>query len=336
MPAAWCCTRDGYTTMNDARPVDTHISEALAPPPGGGPRPVETPIVPVDSTAGRALVAVIAIMTFLASLTVGAVMLVSGAAGEWQAEVAREVTIQIRPTPGRDSDADVAAAAAIARGLPGVGEVRPYSKAEAAALLEPWLGTGLLLNDLPVPRLIVVKIAGNGAPDLAALGTTLASRIPGASLDDHRGWIGRMRGMAHSAVVLGLSVLGLVMAATILSVMFATRGAMASNRPVVEVLHFIGARRSFIAGEFQRHFLILGLKGGAIGGGAAVVVFALAYFAGLWLKGTPGEEQIATLFGTPSIGLSGYLAIFVQVVLIAWVTALTSRLTVNHTLKALE
>ena len=37
---------------------------------------VETPIVPRNSIAGRALVAVVAIMTFLASLTTGAVMLV--------------------------------------------------------------------------------------------------------------------------------------------------------------------------------------------------------------------------------------------------------------------
>ena len=41
---------------------------------------------------------------------------------------------------------------------------------------------------------------------------------------------------------------------------------MAANRPVIEVLHFIGARDRYIAGQFQRHFLWLGLKGGAIGG----------------------------------------------------------------------
>ena len=48
-------------------------------------------------------------MTFLASLTTGAVMLVHSAAGDWQSEVAREVTIQVRVAPGRDIEADVAA-----------------------------------------------------------------------------------------------------------------------------------------------------------------------------------------------------------------------------------
>jgi cell division transport system permease protein len=82
-------------------------------------------IVPQDSVGGRALVAVVAIMTFLASLTTGAVMLVRASAVEWQSDVAREVTIQLRPAPGREIEADLARAAEIARGFPGIAEVRP-------------------------------------------------------------------------------------------------------------------------------------------------------------------------------------------------------------------
>jgi cell division transport system permease protein len=324
--------------MNDMRPVDLPKANQLpasAPAERATARP-EAPVVPVDSIAGRALVAVIAIMTFLASLTVGAVVLVGAAATEWQSSVAREVTIQIRPTPGRDADADVATAAAIAAANPGIADVRPYSKDESAALLEPWLGAGLSLDDLPVPRLIVVRLDSGLVPDLAALRKALAEQVPGASLDDHRGWIDRMHAMANSVIALGLGVLALVVAATILSVMFATRGAMSTNRAIVEVLHFIGARHAFIAGEFQRHFLILGLKGGAIGGGAAILLFTLASGLARLLRGTPGEDQIASLFGTFSIGVNGYAAVLGQVVLIAVVTALTSRLTVRHTLRTLE
>src|SRR5437773_7637602 len=97
----------------------------------------EPPIVPKATIAGRALVAVIAIMTFLASLTTGAVMLVRAAAVDWQSEVSREITVQIRPASGRDIEADVAKAAAIVRASPGIAEVRPYSKDESARLLEP-------------------------------------------------------------------------------------------------------------------------------------------------------------------------------------------------------
>ena len=98
----------------------------------------------------------------------------------------------------------------------------------------------------------------------------LGEQVPGASLDDHRGWIDRMRAMAGTAVAAGVGVLVLMLAATVLSVTFATRGAMATNRRSIEVLHFVGAKNGFIAGHFQRHFLLLGLQGGAIGGGVAI------------------------------------------------------------------
>jgi cell division transport system permease protein len=296
----------------------------------------ETPLVPRNSISGRALVAVVAIMTFLASLTTGAAVLVSKTAGEWQSDIAREVTIQIVPAPGRDLDAAADKAASVARASPGIVEVQPYSKEESAKLLEPWLGSGLSLNELPVPRLIVVKIASDVTPDLAQLRRVLAEEVPGAVLDDHRGWIGRMRTMAGTAVAFGICILVLMFAATILSVTFATRGAMATNKAVIEVLHFVGAKNGFIARHFQHHFLILGLQGGAIGGGAAILLFALASALSRWFAGTAGGDQTAALFGSFSIGFAGYAAVLAQVALIAGVTALTSRQTVNNTLEMID
>jgi cell division transport system permease protein len=336
MPAAWCCMTGGCTSMTDMTDLSRNDLTAPARMPGGALPRFDTPLVPRNSISGRALVAVVAIMTFLGSLTTGAVMLVATAAGEWQADVAREVTIQVTPSPGRDVDATVAKATAVARAFPGIAEVRPYSKEESTKLLEPWLGQGLTLDELPVPRLIVVKIGAGAAPDIPQLRRMLAEQVPGASLDDHRGWIDRMRTMASTAVAAGVGVLILMIAATMLSVTFATRGAMATNKPVVEVLHFVGAKNRFISGHFQRHFLLLGLEGGGIGGGAAIALFALAGAVSRWFAGTAGGEQTAALFGSFSIGLSGYAAVLAQVVLIALVTALTSRHTVNRTLEAIE
>src|SRR6266403_2092799 len=88
-------------------------------------------IVPKDSISGNALAAVVAIMTFLAAVTSGAVAMVIGSANEWQSEVAREMTIQVRPTPGRDIEAEISRAQALAQSAPGVAEVRPYSREES-------------------------------------------------------------------------------------------------------------------------------------------------------------------------------------------------------------
>src|SRR2546421_12809081 len=150
------------------------------------PMRAEASIVPEDSISGRALLAVIAIMTFLAALTLGAVVLVRTAAGEWQAGVAREIPIQVRPSVERNVEADVQKAVALASATPGVAGVRPYSKEESGRLLEPWLGSGLALDELPVPRMIVVRLTPGETPDLAPLRRQLAEQIPGSRLDDHR------------------------------------------------------------------------------------------------------------------------------------------------------
>lgn len=302
----------------------------------GVPLPkMESPIVPHQSIGGRALVAVVAIMTFLASLTTGAVMLVRMNAADWQAEVLREVTIQIRPVGGGDLDAAVKEASDLVRGLAGVSEVRPYSSDESAKLLEPWLGSGLKLDELPVPRVIVVKLTPGADVDVAALRSAVVGKVPAASVDDHRGWIGRMRAIADVVVVGGIMVLALVIAVTILCVNFATRGAMAANRPVIEVLHYVGAQNRFIAGQFQRHFLWLGLKGGVIGGLAAILLFALIVPVEAVIRGNAGPDQFAALFGSITLGLTGYLVILAQIVVIAAVASEASRRTVNQTIASI-
>jgi cell division transport system permease protein len=295
-----------------------------------------SPIVPRASIAGRALVAVVAIMTFLASITTGTVLLVSASAAEWQSEVASEITIQVRPTAARDLDRDAAEVTAAMRAQPGIIEVRPFTKDESAKLLEPWLGSGLVLDDLPVPRVIVARVQPGTALDLAALRRAVTLVAPTASVDDHRAWIERMRSMTGATVLAGIGILALVIIATIISVSFATRGAMAANRPIVEVLHFVGAGDRYIANRFLRHFLRLGLEGGLIGGGVAMLGFGFSESIAGWFSGTPVGDQFAALLGTFSLRPSGYLALAAQALLIAAITAWASRRTLFATLDDID
>ena len=190
------------------------------------------PIVPKSSIAGRSLAAVVAIMTFLAALTTGAVMMVVSAASDWQSDVGREVTIQVRPVPGRDIEADVRKAADIARAAPGIAEVRAYTKEESARLVEPWLGAGPGARgpaDSAPDRGQARCPARAGFRRLCARRSRRrcrprASTIIAAGSTACAPW----RERRSSA---GIAVLALVLAVTVLSVTFATRGAMATNRP---------------------------------------------------------------------------------------------------------
>jgi cell division transport system permease protein len=285
-------------------------------------------IVPSGTAASRALIGVIAVMTFVAALTIGAVHLVQGAAAQWRADVGREITLEVRPADGRNIEADVARAMQIAGQSRGVASAQVYGKDEMAKLVSPWLGSGVDPSKLPLPRLIVVRLNGSEV-NLAALREALAKDVPTASLDEGSRWSADLAAAADTVVTAGTALLVLVLMATILSVTLATRAAVAANRPVVELLQVVGARNQFVAGEFQRHFLTIGANGGLIGGAPAALLFAGAGLATALLPGARGGLFASSII----LDSRGYAGIFGVALTVIAVTALVSRLTVRHTLK---
>jgi cell division transport system permease protein len=142
--------------------------------------------------------------------------------------------------------------------------------------------------------------------------------------------------MAGAIVVSGLLVLALIVVATVLAIVFATRGTMATNREIVDVLHFIGASNSFIAGEFQGRFLLIGFRGGIVGGLGAIAFFLLvAVFAGNAGPTNAGAE-FSLLAGRFAIGYDGVAGIAAVVPVIAAMTAITSRITVRRFLSQIS
>jgi cell division transport system permease protein len=192
------------------------------------------------------------------------------------------------------------------------------------------------MKELPVPRIMKVELEQGARPDFDAMREALSEKVPGSSLDDHRAWVDRLVTMARTTIGIGIAILFLVLTATVLTVVFATRGAMAGNREIVEVLHFVGADGKFIAGEFQRHFLALALRGAAIGGAGAATIFIMLAIWSQTSRATPQGDQVTALFGGFSIGWSGYVGIAAVVGLVALLAAATSRFTVLSHVGKLE
>ncbi len=295
----------------------------------------EAPLVPASSIAGRTLIIVVAIMTFLASLAAGGAVLVSQASQEWRSTVSREATVQLKPTTNRDIEADIVRIVQAARAMPGVSDVRAMTKKESELLLEPWLGQGVNLDEVPVPRMIILKLAAGSRVDFDALRRRIAEISPSANLDDHRVWSERLADMANALVAIAIMLLVLIVTAMALAISFATHGAMAGNREIIEVLHFVGASDHFISRQFQRRFLWLGLRGGLIGAGVASLVFLCAGLLSRRLAATPSGEQLEALFGSFSIGWLGYTAIGLIAVLSAALSGQTSRMIVFRRLRRL-
>ncbi|MGK9053349.1 ABC transporter permease [Neorhizobium petrolearium] len=294
------------------------------------------PILPPSNIQGNALMVVIAIMAFLACLTLGAVTMVRATAASWQSQISREITIQIKPDDGLDMETALRKARDLALTFVGTREGTIMDEDATARLLEPWLGAGLNLDDLPVPRLVIVTIDEQNPPDFAAMRDLLKTEIPQAFLDDHRTWVDRLVSMAHTMVLIGTGVLVLVFTAMILTVIFATRGALSGNRHIVEVLHFVGAESSFVASEFQKHFLKISIKGSAAGGALTAALFAVANIWQANSLATPESDQATALFGSFTIGVTGYLGILATMIVIALLTTLTARFTVMRTIDEID
>jgi cell division transport system permease protein len=293
------------------------------------------PIVPAGSVTGRSLTLVITIMCFLACLTAGAVYMIRQSASAWMRDIASEVTVQIEAKNNVNLDEEVDKVAQFLSRQAGIAGVRPFSVADSAKLLEPWLGQTDVLSALPVPRLIALELDRDAPPDFDGLRTQLGTQFKGATLDDHRRWQQQIRTITRSFALGGLAILLLVGAATTSVIVSATKSAMASNRDIVEVLHFVGATDRFIAREFERHFLRLGIRAGIVGAVWAMFVFlVMPTVMELLGGGTVTIAEIRRLIGTAALDLPGYFLLGIVVLVIAALCMLTSRIGVYRILNS--
>ncbi|MEQ1648036.1 MAG: ABC transporter permease [Hyphomicrobiaceae bacterium] len=291
------------------------------------------PIVPAGSVTGKSLTLVIAIMCFLACLTVGAVYLMNRSASAWMRDISSEVTVQVEAREKVDVERQVREVSQYLQKQPGVRGVKPLSFEASASLLEPWLGNSDALKSLPVPRLIAIEVDQEAPPNFTALRTQLGQQFKGATLDDHRHWQQQIRTVVRSFGLGGLAILALVAAATMAIIISATRSALAANREIVEVLHFVGATDKFIAREFEKHFLRLGVKAGVFGAVLAALTFLLLPFVMELLGGgTVTLTELQRMIGAGALDAMGYGFLALSVVVIAAICMLTSRIGVYRIL----
>ncbi|HEX7777536.1 MAG TPA: FtsX-like permease family protein, partial [Parvibaculum sp.] len=281
-------------------------------------------VMPAAGATGVPLVLVIAAMCFLASLALGAAMSVHGATADWTRDLSGALTVEIKPGKAMTPDKQTDAALDILGKADGVLSVHALTTADTEALLEPWLGKGNVTEDLPLPRLIDVRIDPRRPPDIAALAKRLVDAVPGAELDTHRQWQAELVRAARAAEWLAYAVLAVVAATTVAIVTFATRAGLSANREVVEVLHLIGARDRFVAAEVQRHFLHLGLRGGLIGLALSVVSFLAL--------GWHGDAVSMFLVPLSGLRLEYYPALVAVPLAAALVAVVTARVTVMRSL----
>jgi cell division transport system permease protein len=218
--------------------------------------------------SSRFLPLLVGFMVFLAALALSSALAMNTVVTSWQSAFTGKLTVQIPAAEegGEELQRErIAAIADLLKMQAGVEEVELLGEAETRALIEPWLGDVASLDELPLPALIAVTLEEEAAPDLTSLSIRLQEAAPGAVLDDHQQWLGEILTNLRSLQILSLSLLAVVGAAAMLAVVYVTRTGLAIHHEVIELLHLIGAKDIYVARQFQRQALLLGLTGGVIG-----------------------------------------------------------------------
>ncbi|MBM3483671.1 MAG: FtsX-like permease family protein [Alphaproteobacteria bacterium] len=288
--------------------------------------PTRLPIIPLGrDAASRLLPFVFGLMTFLAGLALAGVVALSGASEQIGKPEVDRLTVEVQPDQSGDTDARTQLVIAHLTRDPAVAEATAISDDEVAALLQPWLSRDTLPGDLAMPRLIDVRLKSGATPNLAALSEAFATLGPGIKIDDPRTWLDRLGSFGRSLAVVAGIIMALIAAALGVMAVVNTRMALAVHREVVELLHLMGAKDSFIARLFQMQALKVGLIGGALGAAIAA--------ATLYGIGQAVHRLDATIFLDVALKAPGYAVLAALPVATGLIAALTSRVTVLRALK---
>lgn len=234
-----------------------------------------TPLFPRRTGGEGALLGVMAIMSFLACLTLALALGAARVSAAWERGLTGQATVQIVDVEGVAMEVQAAGALQVLKSTPGIAAARTLSRAESEALLKPWLGDADL-TIVPVPVLIAVTLDVGVPLDGDDLRRRLTAVAPGATLDDHSRWNEGLTSASAMIAWAAYGVLALTALAAAASVIFAARAALQAHREVVDVLHMTGAGPGFIAGQVQWRFFRLGGGAGLAGMAGAVAFLVLA------------------------------------------------------------
>lgn len=280
-----------------------------------------------DATS-RYLPWLVALMVFLSALAIAGAFVVGGLIERWDRDVSGTLTVQVMPAGGETGEQitedRVRQAIELMRHVQGVEAVKALDKRQTLALLEPWLGSTEVVQDLPLPRLIDVTVDPEARLDLGEVADRLAKAVPGASLDDHRVWLSRLISLSRTIEWLAVASVVLIGLVTSATVIYATRTGMAVHHGVIEVLHLIGAHDDYVARQFADRAFSLGFNGGLMGMGMAVPALSAIGWAARRLEGG--------FLPALSLPLAGYVVIGMLPAAAAVLAMLSARMTVHGTL----
>lgn len=272
-------------------------------------------------------------MVFFAGLTTAGALSLNSMLGRWSRSISGSLTVQILPLEEngkiniKKTQLETDEVLSVLRKTEGVASANVLTDSQLKDLLKPWLGDSFLLDDLPMPRLIDVRLIPDTVVDLDKLKNVLAKRAPNASLDIHKLWLGKLVNLAQTLSLLASSLLALVIATTSIIVIYVTCSGLDVHRPIIELLHLIGAHDDYIAKQYAERIAFLSSLGAVIG---FVLVLPVIFMVSSLAEGIRGGLLSEARFDVWSWILLSLIPVFAVLL-----STLTAYWTVQRTLRRL-
>ncbi len=233
--------------------------------------------------SGWFLPLMVMLMVFFAGLTTAGTLSLNSMLSRWSRSISGSLTVQVIPIEenGRvnkkKTQQETQDVLDILRKTAGIASADVLTDSQMKNLLRPWLGDTFLLDDLPMPHLIDVRLIDGAEVDLDMLRALLRKNTPNASLDVHKLWLGKLIKLVRTLDLLASTLLSLVIASTSVIVIYVTCSSLAVHKPVIELLHQIGAHDGYISKQYAKRTTLLAAVGAAAGfAGVLPVLFLLS------------------------------------------------------------
>ena len=230
---------------------------------------------------------IISITVFIFAITLSGVLSINSMLKNWNESILGSLTIQIMPVNLTDKDKALAETLAhqdkvveFLKSVDGIENVSKLSDKQLKKLIQPWLGDGVNISNLPLPRIVDVKLSAKAEINFEDLAVNLAKVSEYASLDNHKLWLSKLIKFADGLKILAMTILFLVVLVTSGAIFYTTQTSLGLHKYIIEILHTMGAKDAYIAQQYANRNAFLGLVGGIIGIICAIpVIFLIASLA---------------------------------------------------------
>ena len=273
-----------------------------------------------DDATGLFLKIMISIAVFLFAVTLAGVLAINSMLTNWNNSILGSLTVQIMPVNNINQEqareetlSHQEKTLEFLKKLPQVESATALSDNQLQMLLQPWLGDGVSVEELPTPRLI------------AKLAEQLAEVSPLASLDNHKLWLNKLIRFADGLKMLAMSILLLVIAITSGAIFYTTQTNLGLHRNIIEILHIMGAKDTYVAQQYAHRDFGIGFIGGLIGLCFAVpTIFMIAGLA---------EQIEGGIISDARLSFASWLLICSLPLFSAFISMITAYYTVKRTLE---